>query len=123
MYLASKSACICTCTCTCTCRLSHAVIPFLLLSSSVHDPAAAVHPEWSAGGTAAERDTEGGEAKTKERYPAAAVYTRLCYAFVLYDSFYCAGVHLGKSPRWGKSMSEDILGAHVYSDQYSICKD
>ena len=33
-----------------------------------------------------------------------------------------AGVHLRKSPRGGKSTSEDILGGRAYSEQYSILK-
>ena len=33
-----------------------------------------------------------------------------------------AGIHLEKSPRGGKSTSEDILGGHAYSGQYSILK-
>ena len=33
-----------------------------------------------------------------------------------------AGIHLEKSPRVGKSTSEDILGGRAYSGQYSILK-
>ena len=32
------------------------------------------------------------------------------------------GVHLGKSLRGGKSKSEDVLGGHAHSEQYSILK-
>ena len=56
-------------------------------------------------------------AGSHERDRSWAPAIRYCYR--IYQS---AGIHLEKSPRRGKSTSEDILGGCAYNGQYSILK-